>query len=263
MNSVLINKNDGGIIYNSAYEYFLKRNHFFDFDHIIYIKGDEVVKSNIKERIILSLTVENKGGFFKIYLKKYFHSFFSSFFLKNAVDEFKTICDFHSENIPTITPVCSGEKKRWFFEEKSFLITESLNDAERLDKILADNTFSKRQLLDIFLKLANLIKKLHGCGFIHKDLYLCHIMMDKKGNLFIVDLHRVKRFKNPSLRYLVKDIAALNYSADEIKIRNYYKVTFIKNYFSREKLNSEMKSFINKVNRKTEKMKKHNRKFLK
>ncbi len=50
---------------------------------------------------------------------------------------------------------------------------------------------------------------MHDRGFNHRDLYLCHLLRDTEGNLFVVDLHRVDRRRQVPERWKIKDIAAL------------------------------------------------------
>lgn len=245
----------GAFVYNRAFGRFLNTHRLTDVDRIIEMNGDKVVKKAIKERTVLMFTVGQTGQERTLYLKKYVHTLAASFFSSNALDEFRALCDFHQEDIPTLTPVCAGRKQYFLSGDTSFLITEALTGTEPADRIA-----SSRFDAEMVTKLAQLVKKMHGCGFIHKDLYLCHVLVDDTDRLFIVDLHRVKRFKHPPMRLIVKDIAALNYSADEIHIKTAYKIRFLKQYLSIDRLNPQTKRFIRRVIKKTEKMKKHNRK---
>jgi hypothetical protein len=60
------------------------------------------------------------------------------------------------------------------------------------------------------------------------------------------------------MRWLVKDLAALNYSTPEKLISLKDRIRFLKQYLNKEKLDCESRSFIEKVQRKTAKMKRHN-----
>lgn len=60
--------------------------------------------------------------------------------------------------------------------------------------------------------VADLARRLHGCGIVHKDLYLNHIFVAKGGDeLTLIDLARVQRTRKRRRR--VKDLAALVMSA--------------------------------------------------
>lgn len=59
---------------------------------------------------------------------------------------------------------------------------------------------------------ADLARRLHACGLVHKDLYLCHLFVAEGGDeLTLIDLARLARTTSRRLR--VKDLAALVSSA--------------------------------------------------
>lgn len=60
--------------------------------------------------------------------------------------------------------------------------------------------------------IADVVRRLHACGLVHKDLYLCHLFAAKGGEaLTLIDLARMERTTSARLR--VKDLAALAHSA--------------------------------------------------
>ncbi len=113
--------------------------------------------------------------------------------------------------------------------------------------------------VELISRLAGLIQKMHACGFNHRDLYLCHILRDGRGNLYIVDLHRVQRRAAVPERWLVKDIAALNYSAPADIISRTNRLRFLKTYLGTDRLTARDKRFALKVLKKTQKMVEHNK----
>ncbi|MFQ5846017.1 MAG: lipopolysaccharide kinase InaA family protein, partial [Planctomycetota bacterium] len=67
------------------------------------------------------------------------------------------------------------------------------------------------------LNVADLCRRLHACGLVHKDLYLCHFFGRPGSDLLgLIDLARVARTRSWRLR--VKDLAAVVYSSREIGI---------------------------------------------
>jgi tRNA A-37 threonylcarbamoyl transferase component Bud32 len=59
---------------------------------------------------------------------------------------------------------------------------------------------------------ADVARRLHACGWVHKDLYLCHLFVRKGGDeLTLIDLARLQKTRSARLR--VKDLAALVHSA--------------------------------------------------
>jgi len=62
------------------------------------------------------------------------------------------------------------------------------------------------------IAVADLARRLHLCSLVHKDLYLCHLFVEKGGDeLSLIDLARVERTRSKRLR--VKDLAALVHSS--------------------------------------------------
>lgn len=60
--------------------------------------------------------------------------------------------------------------------------------------------------------LADLARRLHACGLVHRDLYLCHLFVAPGSDeLTLIDLARMER--STARRRRVKDLAALYWSA--------------------------------------------------
>ncbi|MHC4938355.1 MAG: lipopolysaccharide kinase InaA family protein [Planctomycetota bacterium] len=65
---------------------------------------------------------------------------------------------------------------------------------------------------------ADIARRLHAGGLVHKDLYLCHLFVPKgKHEVTLIDLARVTRTTSRRLR--VKDLAALLHSAKDLCTR--------------------------------------------
>jgi len=178
---------------------------------------------------------------------------------RTAVDEFNNIVFFHRSGIPTVVPIAAG-LQQGLFQAQSFLITRALEDTIRLDHLLQERTLTFTEKRNIIGKLALLVKSMHDRGFNHRDLYLCHLLRDTEGNLFMVDLHRVDRRRQVPERWKIKDIAALNYSSPSPQVTRADRLRFLKIYLGFEHVSSHGRSFARKVLKKTQKMIQHNRK---
>ena len=94
-------------------------------------------------------------------------------------------------------------------------------------------------------KLANISRELHQNGICHRDYYLCHFLLPKntqlnkttgKGkagkdfDLYLIDLHRALIKNTLGMRWVIKDISGLLYSALEIGLTQRDLYRFIKIY---------------------------------
>lgn len=262
-----ITHSTNGIVYNTAFEAVLRRNSLLDFNSVVNIGEGETIKQAVPQRSTVRFFLQNRDASFAVYLKRHYPLSAAGFFSavlrrclpKTAVDEFMNIVAFHEAGIPTLTPLAAGMQKSGFFQTTSFLLTRALEGCARLDHVFTEHVPSVERKRAIIVEVARLIKRMHSCGFNHRDLYLCHILCDTRGGLFIVDLHRVDRRRRVPGRWKVKDIAALNYSAPAATITRTDRLRFLKCYLGFERLSGKQKVFARKVLKKTEKMIQHNR----
>ena len=256
----LIRYNPDGTALNADFEQAIRDNGLLDFDAMMGFDGGAVIKHAIAQRKTVVFTLRDGS---RAYLKRHFPAGFFTF-LKNllslspeptAFDEFENIIDFHRAGLPTVVPIAAGRR-----HGSSFLVTEALDGCTRLDDYLGQTKLAAVAKAELTARLAGLIQKMHAAGFNHRDLYLCHILRDGCGNFYIVDLHRVQQRAAVPERWLVKDIAALNYSAPSGIISRTDRLRFLKAYLGMERLSGRDKRFALKVLKKTEKMVEHNKK---
>ena len=268
-----------GLIINDTYRSLLNQNKLLDFNTLMNYQDVTPVKQVGKERSTVKFMLKDTRGSVGAYLKRYriprittltswlFH--FSS--TRTALDEWNTIRAFHRTGLPTMTHLAVGLPQGTGLYKSSFLLTREIEDVQRLDHYLPhhftpplhpDYIKEKRSLLK---DLALLVKRLHCLGFNHRDLYLCHILVKREApctwKIFFADLHRVDYRKKVPLRWKVKDLAALNYSAAGSSITRTDRLRFIKYYLGEQKLTDQLKSVIKKVLRKTDKICSHNLKL--
>jgi heptose I phosphotransferase len=171
--------------------------------------------------------------------------------------------------IPTMVPVAAGEKRgRFGIVSQSFVLTEEIKDAKRLDHYVETwngNPLSpgqikkKRELID---RLAKITRRMHSSGLNHRDYYLCHVFLreeeqGKNFELFILDLHRVDIRRKVSQRWIVKDLAALNYSSLELPIHATDRIRFLKAYLQKRRLEVKDQPLLQQALRKTRKIVRH------
>jgi len=97
--------------------------------------------------------------------------------------------------------------RTWVMDGRGLFATVRLRGLSPLDEIRS-TVDPRRMVRDV----ADLVRRLHACGLVHKDLYLNHLYAEPGGgSLTLVDLGRLTRTTSRRLR--VKDLAALYLSA--------------------------------------------------
>jgi hypothetical protein len=253
-----IRYNPDGTAFNEAFETAIRDNGLLDYDAMMALDRGEVVKHAIPQRKTVVFTLRDGS---RAYLKRHFPAGFLSALKKlllpssgpTAYDEFENIVAFQRAGLPAVVPIAAGRQRG------SYLVTRALDGCTKLDDYIRQAQFVPRAKTELISGLASLIRRMHAAGFNHRDLYLCHILRDVRGDLCLVDLHRVQRRSAVPERWSVKDIAALNYSAPSGIISRTNRLRFLKTYLGRERLTDRDKRFALKILKKTRKMVEHNK----
>ena len=161
--------------------------------------------------------------------------------------------------INTPKTICYGSEWLGLFEKRSFIITEKIPDSQSLETQLpecfsSENPQEKKYFID---SLAKFIRKFHGTGFRHRDLYLCHIFYSQPSRFTLIDLHRCFRPNFRADRFRLKDIAQLYYSAPGKTISKTDRLRFYLRYAGKNTLSASDKSLIAKIKAKADRMAKH------
>ena len=180
-----------------------------------------------------------------------------------ARNEWNAILRFHDIGIPTMTPVALGESG-----SSSFLMTNSIEGCEKLSHWMEahhDNSNRNRNQHDpetdrIVDELAAIARSMHTVGMHHQDFYLTHFLrplQNANRPIHVIDLGRVRKRKYLAKRWIIKDLAQLNYSAHLFSEK--HRKRFLEAYFERP-LEEIDRGFIRKIQRKTAAIARHSRK---
>ena len=256
---------------NEAFLEFLDALDVETFDGWMQLQGI-VIKSAVRERSTQRLELGGRS----VYIKKHFFPGIAEI-LKNilrlrvpfgALNEWQALLAFHANNIPTITPICAGRKPFfWKIDKESFLLTDDLGETDRLEDFLKVDcvTPCRGKVLDkkrrILKNLADITRKMHHSGINHRDYYLCHILMDNRERLYVIDLHRVTVRDKVGKRWLVKDLAALLFSSLEVPVTHGQRLAFYKRYMQISRLSADDKTLIRLIVRKSNKIARHTKKM--
>ncbi|MCB1661044.1 MAG: lipopolysaccharide core heptose(I) kinase RfaP [Pseudomonadales bacterium] len=147
----------------------------------------------------------------------------------DASPEWHAIKRLEEIGVETMTIAGYGVRRWNPAQRESFLITESLQNTESLEDFCREwqtspPTFPLKN--HMITKVASISRQLHQNGINHRDYYICHFLLDlqqgkeslekDKIKLFLIDLHRSQIRKKVPIRWLIKDIGSLYFSAMDI-----------------------------------------------
>jgi heptose I phosphotransferase len=113
----------------------------------------------------------------------------------------------------------------------------------------------------LILQLADLVRRLHGAGLFHRDLYLAHIFIgpdvDGPPQLFLIDLQRVVAPRWRRWRWMIKDLAALNFSSAQAGVPGAERLRWLRHYLGVRRLRAEDRRLVRAVAAKSARMARH------
>jgi len=154
-----------------------------------------------------------------------------------ALNEWEAIHALRAAGFSTAEPIAVGQNQSFGVVLRSFLLT-----AEIAGGIAAHDyarSLEARPRRELALQVAELTRRFHGAGFVHKDCYLSHLFVVERGSgreLFFIDLQRVARPRGFRRRWVIKDLAQLAYSAQLSGATSRDLLAFTRAYFGRDKL---------------------------
>jgi len=269
------------IVVNKVYKQLLIQNRLDTFKSFMQFTDVEIVKQAIKERNTVKLVLNQGHSQSTFFLKRHTSPSVKEYLKlltrfswpKSAFNEWRAIIRFHQIGIPTMIPVAAGESRnRLGLVKQSFVLTQEIKDAHRLDHYLAKwlrKPLSKREIQakrHLIQQLARLTRKMHTMGLNHRDYYLCHIFIrntekSMDPELFVIDLHRVDIRRKVGNRWIVKDLAALNFSSLELPIHTTDRMRFFKLYLQKDRLSGRDRPLLRQISKKTDRMARHTEKI--
>ncbi|HOA74021.1 MAG TPA: lipopolysaccharide kinase InaA family protein [Phycisphaerae bacterium] len=166
--------------------------------------------------------------------------------LSTAGIEWRNARELERAGIRAAPPVAFGERMIGPFEQRSAIL---LGEApgESLEKWVPAHLGADRREFDAASRrrlvegLARFVARFHAAGFVHRDLYLCHIFIDparasagagqSADRAFcLIDLQRVFRPKWRKRRWVVKDLAALDFSTPAACVSRWERLRFLCRY---------------------------------
>jgi len=157
-----------------------------------------------KDREIRILTLDGKEYF----LKRYFQ--LPRWGRSGAEVEWEGAMQLLRRGFSVPLPVCLGIERK-FLSGRAFTLFQAAR-GRRLEDL-----FREGLSLRLVSRLADVAGRFHAQGFSHQDFYLCHFFWDEDDErLTIIDLQRLRFSRTPRRRWVVKDLAELFYSAEQV-----------------------------------------------
>lgn len=173
------------------------------------------------------------------------------------------------DGIPCAKPIAMGEEMMGSSERRSAILMAAvpgLSLETYAKQWSPEDQYETQHLLKL---TATLVADFHGHGYVHRDLYLSHLFFDKDENtppeksLHLIDLQRARKPQYCRRRWVVKDLAALNFSTPSDVISNTDRIRWLKCYLQTTKLSKEARRLIYLIMGKTQKMTEHEHRRLK
>lgn len=280
---------DGRLVVNNAFANLLRRQHWTTFGVIWARTAGAAVAKNVRtDRVTLRFTLDDAGRERAFYIKRHGRSAWKEYLkpllslrwpILGARNEWNALLAFHEAGLPTMTPVAFGQHGA-----NSFLITEALENCTKLSELKLDSE-SDPALRDVppqadanpphdagpvptrrilVERIAQTTRRMHRAGLHHQDYYLGHLLLPNSAptgeapdRIYVIDLGRVRQQRPLSRRWIVKDLAQLNYSARDASLTE--RVRFLREYLGR-KIGPADKKLIATIAAKTAAIARHSRK---
>lgn len=243
-------------------EQVLRANGWLDAESLMALTGGKVMRSvpgRSTCRIDLPTPV---NGIQTVFLKRYERDYlsFADLWLRRlrwpsaqdeAMQEWQAIWSLRELGFNTAWPIAVGQQRKAGCVVRSFLITAEIRGGVAAhDYTRTLGATARRQLT---LEIADLTRRFLQEGFAHRDYYLSHVFIVepvgtvKYRELYLIDLQRVFRPTLFRRRWLVKDLAALAYTAQLSGATTADVIAFYRRCFERERLSASDKALIRSI----------------
>jgi len=162
------------------------------------------------------------------------------------------------DGVATMLPVAFAESMHRGCERASVIVTEAVPGQS-----LESWAHGRQKQCDIagISALARFIRRFHAMGYVHRDLYLSHVFYDDRHAgeecFRLIDLQRLMRPRLWRSRWVVKDLASLNYSCPERVASSSARLRFLRAYMGVDRIGSGHRRMIRRIIAKTRRIARH------
>lgn len=276
---------DGKLVVNQMFTNLFRRHHWTTFEVIWMHTAEAAIAKNLRtDRITLRFTLDDAGRERAFYIKRHGRSSLKEYIkpllslrwpILGARNEWNALLEFHEAGLPTMMPVALGRHG-----SDSFLITEALENCTKLSELTppipVSATSGVQHRIDtahsagpdrpsLVKGIARMTRAMHDAGLHHQDYYLGHLLLPNVAaagevppdRVYVIDLGRVRKQQPLAKRWIVKDLAQLNYSAHEARATD--RIRFLRAYLGR-KIGARDRRLIASIESKTAAIARHSRK---
>lgn len=158
-----------------------------------------------------------------------------------ARNEFEACRHLAEVGVPAPTVAGFGERGHNPAARFSFVVCDALEGRVSLEDVVAEwqqrppPPAEKRRLITAVARFA---RALHGAGVVHRDFYVCHLLLDPASvgaepDLAVIDLHRAAIHRPIPRKWLRRDLAALLFSVLDAPLSRRDWLRFLTEYRAR------------------------------
>jgi hypothetical protein len=260
----------GRLTVNRDFSPILARNGLTTFDALMDYSAGQFAKNVLRERTTTRLEMTCESGdrnvfFLKRHRRPPLVELVKPWLrlqwpILGARNEWEAILRFHEVGIATMIPVALGESRG-----RSFLLTAAIEGCSKLSEWMNEQGGALRNgqrqtWHQAIAGVAHVARTMHAAGLHHQDFYLTHLMFplgekaEQSRQIHVLDLGRVRWHRRLSSRWIVKDLAQLDYSASRATSSD--RLRFLTTYFGRSPQNSD-RPLIRRILRKSRAIARH------
>lgn len=154
-----------------------------------------------------------------------------------ARNEFEACRHLEQAGVTAPTVAAFGESDDSPAQRSSFVMCDELSGFEDLERLTESwpaeppDPLSRRRLVHL---IAGFVRRLHNAGVVHRDLYLCHLLLNPATDeMAVLDLHRALIFDRLPDRWRERDLAALLFSSLDLPLSRLSWLRFVRVYTDR------------------------------
>ena len=243
----------------------LLRTHELDtFENVMSRQGGHIVRDFPGRQTVRLELKAPGGGMQAVYLKRYERRYLSGIRWiqrwarwpgaeDEALREWQNLQQLRAIGIDTATPIAVGQEKARGTVVRSFLMTADIAGAEE-GHVFAEQS-AGAELGRFLRRVAELARRFHDAGFVHKDFYLGHVLVVRgaaEPGLFLIDLQRAVKPCCFRQRWIAKDLGALAYSSLRAGVSRTDLLRSFQSYCGQKELSSAEKRLARQVLRRVD-----------